>query len=172
MCSSRIRAMNVADKMRIYVDTSVIGGCLDREFSMESRRLLELVRAGRLVLVISQILLDELTMAPARVRAILESVSPEHIEFVELTLEIMALRDAYLAAGVVGPKWKEDALHVAAASATGVDAIVSWNFKHIVRLDRINAYNDVNERRGFRRLTIVTPLEVVHGIDEENQEDV
>ena len=51
-------------------------------------------------------------------------------------------------------------------------AIVSWNFKHIVRLDRINAYNDVNERRGFRRLTIVTPLEVVHGIDEENQEDV
>ena len=49
---------------------------------------------------------------------------------------------------------------------------VSISAASIVRLDRINAYNDVNERRGFRRLTIVTPLEVVHGIDEENQEDV
>lgn len=58
-------------------------------------------------------------------------------------------------------------MHVAAASVTGVDAIVSWNFKHIVRLDHINGYNDVNESRGFRRLTIITPLEVIHAADDE-----
>ncbi len=76
-------------------------------------------------------------------------------------------RDAYLAAGLVRTKW-----HVAAASVTGVDTIVSWNFKHIVRLDRINAYNMVNESRGFRRLTIVTPLEVTRAIYEEDSQDI
>jgi len=159
--------MKPSRKKRIYVDTSVIGGCLDREFSAESQRLMALVRDGSFTMVISQIVLNELAAAPPRVRAVLESISPEHIEFADLNLDMMALRDAYLAAGVVGPRWKEDALHVAAASVTGVDAIVSWNFKHIVRLDRINGYNDVNESRGFRRLTIITPLEVIHAADDE-----
>ncbi len=159
--------MKPSRKKRIYVDTSVIGGCLDREFSAESQRLMALVRDGSFTMVISQIVLNELAVAPPRVRAVLESISPEHIEFADLNLDMMALRDAYLAAGVVGPRWKEDALHVAAASVTGVDAIVSWNFKHIVRLDRINGYNDVNESRGFRRLTIITPLEVIHAADDE-----
>lgn len=159
--------MKPSRKKRIYVDTSVIGGCLDREFSAESHRLMALVRDGSFTMVISQIVLNELAVAPPRVRAVLESISPEHIEFADLNLDMMALRDAYLAAGVVGPRWKEDALHVAAASVTGVDAIVSWNFKHIVRLDRINGYNDVNESRGFRRLTIITPLEVIHAADDE-----
>ncbi len=159
--------MKPSRKKRIYVDTSVIGGCLDREFSAESHRLMALVRDGSFTMVISQIVLNELAVAPPRVRAVLESISPEHIEFADLNLDMMALRDAYLAAGVVGPRWKEDALHVAAASVTGVDAIVSWNFKHIVRLDHINGYNDVNESRGFRRLTIITPLEVIHAADDE-----
>ncbi len=159
--------MKPSRKKRIYVDTSVIGGCLDREFSAESQRLMALVRDGSFTMVISQIVPNELAAAPPRVRAVLESISPEHIEFADLNLDMMALRDAYLAAGVVGPRWKEDALHVAAASVTGVDAIVSWNFKHIVRLDRINGYNDVNESRGFRRLTIITPLEVIHAADDE-----
>ena len=87
-------------------------------------------------------------------------------------MEVIALRDAYLTAGVVGPRWKEDALYVATASVTWVDAIVSWNFKHIVRLDRINAYNAVNESRGFRRLTIVTPLEVTRAFFEEDSQDI
>ena len=164
--------MTQKEKQRIYVDTSVIGGCLDQEFAVESRRLMDLIRKGQLVLVISQIVLDELATAPMRVRAVLESLPPEHIEYAVLSLEVIALRDAYLTAGVVGPRWKEDALHVAAASVTGVDAIVSWNFKHIVRLDRINAYNAVNESRGFRRLTIVTPLEVTRAIYEEDSQDI
>ena len=97
----------------------------------------------------------------------MESLPPEHIEYAVLSLDVIALRDAYLAAGLVRTKW-----HVAAASVTGVDAIVSWNFKHIVRLDRINAYNAVNERRGFRRLTIITPMEVTRAIHEEGSQAV
>jgi hypothetical protein len=55
-----------------------------------------------------------------------------------------------------------DALHVAIATTAGVDAIVSWNFKHIVKLDKIKRYNDINMTRGFQKLTIISPQEVVY----------
>jgi hypothetical protein len=40
------------------------------------------------------------------------------------------------------------------------DAIVSWNFKHIVRIDKMRAYNQVNLQTGFGLLSIVSPQEV------------
>lgn len=83
---------------RIYIDTSVVGGCLDEEFSAESNALFREARAGNLA------------------RA---------------------------------------------------DAIASWNFRHIVRLDKIRAYNAVNLLHGYGILTILSPKEVV-GHDEED----
>jgi predicted nucleic acid-binding protein len=53
--------------MRVYVDTSVIGGCLDKEFAEESQSLLELARQGSLVLLVSDLLLRELRKAPTAV---------------------------------------------------------------------------------------------------------
>jgi hypothetical protein len=82
------------------------------------------------------------------------------LEFVPLTTEILALRDAYVRAGVVGPQWLNDAAHVAAATVVRADAIVSWNFKHIVRLEKIRGYNQVNESLGYGSLAIITPREV------------
>jgi hypothetical protein len=85
-----------------------------------------------------------------------------------LSDKVLWLRDAYLAAGVVGPKWIDDATHVAAATVVRADAIVSWNFKHIVRLDKIKAYNTVNTKLGFDVVTILTPKEVAYDNADED----
>jgi hypothetical protein len=61
---------------------------------------------------------------------------------------------------VVGSKWHEDCLHVAAATLARADAVVSWNFRHIVRLDRIRAFNSVNLAEGYGVITILSPKEV------------
>src|SRR5690348_6062704 len=122
--------------MRIYADTSVIGGCFDPEFATDSLRLIEAVRRGRLVLLLSDIVLAELADAPARVQTVLESLPPKSAEKVDITEEVLHLRDAYLAAKIIGPRWADDAAHVAAATVAQADAIVSWNFQHIVRLDK------------------------------------
>jgi hypothetical protein len=71
------------------------------------------------------------------------------------------LRDAYLAAGVVGPASAADAEHIAAATVAEVDIVVSWNFKHIVHFDKIRGFNGVNSLRGYRPLEIYSPVEVV-----------
>ncbi len=154
--------------LRIYVDTSVIGGCADTEFADDSLRLIELVRDGRVVLLVSDVVLRELADAPPSVARLLDNLPESAVEAVSLTNDVLRLRDAYLAAGVVGPKWMDDATHVAAATVARADAIVSWNFKHIVRLDKIKAYNEVNHEMGFGIVTIITPKEVVYDDSSED----
>ena len=54
-----------------------------------------------------------------------------------------------------------DAQHIAIATVGRVDVLVSWNFKHIVNLQRIHGYNSVNLRRGYPMIEIRTPREVL-----------
>jgi hypothetical protein len=138
----------------------VIGGCLDEEFAAASRRLLDWVREGRIVLLVSDVVINELAEAPDPVRSIFTSLPVESVERVPVNERVRSLRDAYLNAGIIGPASAYDATHVAAASVASADAICSWNFRHIVRLDRIRAYNQVNARNGYGALTIISPMEV------------
>ncbi len=71
------------------------------------------------------------------------------------------LRDAYLHAAVVTPKWEADALHVAVATVQRCRIIISWNFQHIVHFDKIPLYNGVNLINGYDTLSINTPSEVI-----------
>lgn len=64
-------------------------------------------------------------------------------------------------AGAVGAGMRVDALHIALATVARVDVLVSWNFKHIVNLRRIHAYNAVNLKRGYPLLEIRSPREVI-----------
>ncbi len=155
---------------RIYSDTSVIGGCLDVEFAEHSLQFIEQVNAGRVVLLVSELLVRELTWAPLAVRSILENLPAAQLENVIIDEEVESLRDAYLDAGILSRRWEDDATYVAAASVAGADAIASWNFRHIVHLDLMRRYNEVNRQMGYRQLNIVTPVEVAYeGYGEEDQ---
>lgn len=147
---------------RVYVDTSVIGGCLDPEFATDSLRVVEAARSGTLALLTSDLLFSELEGAPAGVRAILPSLPAAATEKVPISQEVIALRDAYIGAGIGSPRSRDDATHVAAAAVADTDAIVSWNFRDIVRLDKIKAYNGINVAHGYRQLVIVSPQGVVY----------
>ena len=149
-------------RKRIYVDTSVIGGCHDPEFAVDSRALIQMAIRGQVTLLLSAIVIAELAFAPEQVRMEITRLTGAAIEDIPITNEVSALRDAYIAAGIVSAKWLDDAGHVAAASVARADAIVSWNFKHIVQLDRIKGYNAVNRRLGYIDLVIVTPTVVTH----------
>jgi hypothetical protein len=148
-------------KPRVYVDTSVLGGCEDEEFSEHSLRLMETFVRGERVLVLSILTIQELAAAPARVRQRLASVPESYIETLPLDAEAEALAEAYLAAGVLTAKMRADAQHIAIATVARVDVLVSWNFKHIVNLQRIHGYNSVNLRQGYPMIEIRTPREVM-----------
>ena len=54
-----------------------------------------------------------------------------------------------------------NAQHIATATVHRTDVLVSWNFKHVVNLDRIRGYNSVNLREGYPMLEIRSPQEVL-----------
>lgn len=149
-------------KWRLYLDTSVFGGVFEATEGRDaaSRQVLDAALSGQAVACFSDTVVQELMDAPPRVRLLLESLPAECREEIALNHEIRALSQAYIAAGVVGPKWAEDTLHVAAATVARADAIVSWNFKHMVRLDKIRAYNAVNLAEGYGMIQIISPKEV------------
>ena len=149
-------------RQRIYLDTSVIGGCLDKEFQVWSRQLFDEFKTGKKIAVISDITLDELDNAREEVRDLLKLIPEGAKEYVLNDEEAEDLADAYLKEGAITKKFHEDALHIAIATINKVDVLVSWNFKHIVNLDRIKKYNGVNLKHGYSILEIRNPREILN----------
>lgn len=148
--------------MRVYVDTSVFGGCFDKEFADSSKRLISEFVRGRKVVVISDITLRELEDAPEQVGGLLMKIPDENREYVILDKEARKLARDYIEEKVVDEGHLIDAQHIAIATVERVDVLVSWNFKHIVNLRKIQQYNGVNLKSGYSLLEIRSPEEVIY----------
>lgn len=148
-------------KQRIYINTSVVGGFFDEEFKDATQLLFKRIENDEVKFIISDLLELELIQAPKRVSDLLLNYPTDRFERIELTQEIMDLADKYITEKVVGKTSLEDCRHIALATIYRVDALASWNFKHIVNLDRIKGYNSVNLRLGYPTIEIRTPQELV-----------
>jgi len=104
---------------------------------------------------------DEITRAPKLVRELLENIRPECYSVLSPPDDAKVLAKRYLAESVLAPSQEADALHVAVATLSNAKAIISWNFKHLVNLRRIEGFNSVNLLLGYRLIDIRTPLEVI-----------
>jgi hypothetical protein len=146
---------------RIYLDTSVLGGCFDPEFAVWSNGLLDDFRASRFIPVLSDLLAAEIGGAPQRVQEVhLELRALWQQESIEIGPEALQLLAVYEARSVLGPKYRADMLHIALATVADADVLVSWNFKHIVRFDKIRLFNAANLEQGYKTLSIHSPREV------------
>jgi hypothetical protein len=153
--------------LRIYIDTSVLGGCFDSEFEEWSNRLLEALRRHEYVAVLSSVTAAEVEQAPEQVKQVHADLIAAGAELLMVSPEAMALLAQYSAKNILGPKFQNDMLHIALATIADADVLVSWNFRHIVRLDKIRLFNAVNIECGYKPLTICSPREVVP--DETNE---
>src|ERR1035437_1819755 len=147
---------------RIYIDTSVVGGYFDVESSNDSKKFFERVRKREVIIIISSLLEDELMDAPEKVRNLIKHFPSAQVEKVKLSKIAMNLAEKYIEAKVVGKTSVEDCRHIAVATICKADILVSWNFKHIVNVERINGYSSVNLKQGYNALDIRTPKESLH----------
>ena len=148
--------------MRVYIDTSVLGGCFDEEFAKWSNKLFADFKKGIDIIVISDITLRELEDAPANVKELLQNIPEENKEYVLLGEKAKGLALSYIEEGAANENYLIDAQHIAIATIERVDVLVSWNFKHIVNLNKIHLYNGVNLKKGYPLLEIRSPMEVLH----------
>jgi len=73
------------------------------------------------------------------------------------------LADECLAQGIVTAKYEDDARHVAVCTVSRIDFLVSWNFKHLVNVQREAGFNSVNLLHGYPPVRIMNPLELIFG---------
>lgn len=148
------------ERLRIYIDTSVLGGCFDEEFAVWSNGLVRDFRAGRLIPVLSDVTAAEVHEAPEAVRELHREMLALAGGVLPVTPAVLSLVASYKERQVLSAKFTADMTHIALATIAQVDALVSWNFKHIVRLDRIRLFNATNVELGYRALNILSPREV------------
>jgi len=106
---------------RIYVDTSVIGGCFDPEFSIWSDGLIRDFRDGNFKPVVSEIVAEEIGESPVFVRQKYAELIGLEAEYLEINEESMNLFSKYEQREILTGKYRNDMLHISLATVAGVE---------------------------------------------------
>lgn len=148
-------------KLKIYLDTSVISHLQAGDVPEKMGKTLKFwdcIEQGEYDVYISDLVAAEIEECPEPKKSYFtQKVDSAPLEVVEISDEMVILAEKYVSEGVFSSKYMDDATHVAAASVIGCTAIVSWNFKHIVKLKTIIGVNGINRLMGYGEIEIITP---------------
>ena len=135
----------------------LFGGYYDEEFAEHTKPLFNRIKNKEFKLLFSSVTQDELNDAPDRVKDLVKGLKTEWTEFLDVADEATKLATDYITEGVVGHTSFADCLHIALATINRADYLISWNFKHIVNVDRIRGYNSINIKKGYKQLEMRSP---------------
>jgi len=146
----------------VYIDTSVVGGVFDEEFQFWTNIFFEEVIKDQFKIATSELLFEELERAPEQVRNYIDNIPEEQVQTAIYNDEAKELAEQYVKAGIVGKSSITDCRHIATATINNIRVVTSWNFKHIVNLNKIQQYNAINISEGYNQLEIRTPRELLN----------
>ena len=146
-------------RQRIYLDTSVIGGYYDKEFNSATQQLFERIINKEFDVYFSEVTETELINAPQEIKSVKNLIPTDCFYYIEMNDDIRALALMYIEEKALGNASRNDAYHIALASANRVDCLISWNFKHIVNYNKIKMFNAINMRLGYPLIDIRSPFE-------------
>lgn len=161
------------DKLRIYLDTSVIS-YLDQQDSPErmvdTQEVWKLLKNNEYEVIISDLVLQEIKDASDEKKEILLEYLAE-IKYVkcEITKEIYELANLIIDEGILKPKSLDDATHIAAAIYSNANLILSWNFKHLVNYNTINGVRQICFKKNLNRIIDICSPYVL--LDNEKEDD-
>lgn len=161
----------VMKKLRLYIDTSVLGGIFDTEDTQRvntAETLLQSIKDGIYEGFISRLTIEEVFAAPDKIHETLQNkISNASLNILEETEESLSLAEAYLTDGAIPEKYRDDARHIAIGVVNELDYIISWNYKHMVNIAVRRRVNSTNIRMGYNLIEIISPEEVIGGGDAE-----
>jgi hypothetical protein len=103
-----------------------------------------------------------LEFARDEIRNKLNELPKEQVIPLGVNDETIKLAETYIIEGALTNKSYNDALHIALATINNADVVASWNFKHIVNINRIRLYNSINLKLGYKMIEIRTPREILN----------
>lgn len=157
---------------KLYLETSVIN-FLDADDVIErrdlTRKMLEMIKKDeQYEIYISDLLFKEIDRAKEeRKKELLKVLKENEFLLLSRTEESDRLGEIYVKEGLIPEKYIDDAYHIAIASMYEMHAIISWNFKHIVKMRVIELVPAVNKIHGYGEIKIYSPEEVMGDYERE-----
>jgi len=153
-------------KLDIYVETSVWGMVVNEDPEIFREAAESFFReCAKYNVFISPLVLNEIKNSHESIRKIIERKMSEVIpSLLRETLEVRSLANAYIVREILSPKYRDDALHIAYATANEMDYLLSFNFRHIVHEDKRALIKAANLVSGYNTPRIVWPGEIVEGL--------
>jgi predicted nucleic acid-binding protein len=159
----------IMEKLRVYLETSMFNYYFDKERDGHSAtvRMFEAIGWGKFVGFTSEYVNIELKNAPEPKKSDMLRLSDKYnISILELNEETSNLANIYINEQVIPKKFQFDALHIASATIHQIDCLLTFNFKHLIKLKTKEMTAKINSREGYQPIIICSPMEVLDD-DEE-----
>ncbi len=155
-------------KTGLYLDTSIISFALSNDIPDSDKsitlKLIEEINKGVYEAFLSDVVIRELgNTRDINKREDLFRFT-ESIELGEILVvdeEVDRVADKYIEEGIIPAVYRDDALHIALTTLNGLDILVSWNFRHLVKHKTRVEVTGVNTLLGYKTIDICTPWEVI-----------
>ena len=163
--------MSEEGKIKIYMDTSIPSAYYDT--SKPIRQLITQKwfenNASSHLLYISVIAIDEIEELgdSDKKHNIKNLILDYKMKVLKLSEEAVNLSKKYMMKGAIPWSEPEDAYHIAIASVNHLDALASWNFRHIVSINPIIKIHEINIQNGYPIIEIGS-LELFGGAEYGN----
>jgi hypothetical protein len=152
---------------RVYLETTVLSYLVAVPSRVPTVHAHQLVTARwwavareRFEIVVSIVTLNEASAGdPGMARARLNLVA--NLPAIPVTDEAEQLASYLVRSGALPPKALGDALHLATATANGVEYLVTWNLKHLAGAVVRRRLENALRSRGYDPPTICTPEELL-----------
>lgn len=149
------------NKMKIYLDTSVISALFD-ERNPERKILTELFfnNIEDYEIYISNITVIEIENTPdLQLRNKMEEIITNY-KILIVNDDVEWLGNEYIKHGAIPESQPDDAYHIAVAVINEMEFLLSWNFKHMVKLKTKNIVKMINTLNKVRQIQIIPPGEL------------
>jgi len=154
-------------KLKLYLDTSVINFLFADDAPEKQRVTQEFfedsVSQGKFDIYISDVVIGEIknTKDIDKRNNLLEVIYKYNLNILSLSEEAIELTDEYLKQSVIPEKKVEDARHIAIATVSGCDMLLSWNYKHLANINKEKKIQIINIQQGYNYpVRLSTPMEV------------
>ena len=158
------------NKLKIYLDTSIINFLFADDVPELKAATIDLfenfIKNGVYETYISEYVLLEInkTSDSKKKEKLLEVVEKYPVELLEIIQKanIEFLADTYIQNNIIPVNKKLDALHIAVATVSEINYVVSWNYKHLANVNREKKIIAINVQYNYLYpLRICTPLELL-----------
>jgi len=152
-------------KLKLYIETSV-WNFLIADDAPEKRVITERFfrdeEIRKFDLYVSEIVLAEINDAPEPKRDILlKKIGRYNPEILYMNPDVNAVAEEYLKNGLLTEKHIDDIYHLAYATVNGLDILLSWNMRHLVKRRTQLIVELTNKALGYRELEVWTPEELM-----------